>query len=258
MIIDMHVHHRLGPEARTDFAALERLKRLAAAVGITRLCLLGNVFRYGIRANREQIQRINDSTIEMVRGSPDCVSGFAFINPALSAADVRQEIRRCSREGLSGIKLEIDLNARDRRMRHVMATAADLGLPVLHHAWYKTQEKYPHESSPADVANLARRFPACTIIMAHVVAAGVRGVLDVADCPNVLVDTSGSQPVAGMIEYALAVLGAERLVFGSDVPGRDFACQLGKVLGARMSQSDRRRILCLNARRLLKLQGRAA
>lgn len=255
MIIDLHVHHSLSAEPRTDFAAMERLKRLAKAVGISHVCLLGNVFRYGIRASREGIRKINDSTIAMVRRDPAFVSGFCFINPTLPRTVIREEIGRCVRAGLSGVKLEIDLNARDRRMRHVMEAAADFDVPVLHHAWYKSHEKYPHESDPSDIADLARRFPANRIIMAHVVAAGVRGVLDVADCENVMVDTSGSQPVAGMVEYAVRMLGADRVMFGSDVCGRDFSCQLGKVLGADLKASDRRKVLYDNARKVLKLEG---
>ena len=82
-------------------------------------------------------------------------------------------------------------------------------------------------------------------------------MLDVADCPNVCVDTSGSQPVADMLEYAVEKLGAERIVFGSDVPVRDFPSQLGKVYGAKLRRRDRRLILGGNAERLLKLDGRA-
>ena len=258
MIIDLHVHHTLGPEPRTDFAAMRRLKGLAKQVGINRVCLLGNVFRFGIRANDSQIRLINDSTLELVRADGDFLSGFCFLNPALGSGFLRGEIRRCAREGLCGIKLEIDVNARDRRLAPIMNTAADLNLPVLHHAWYKSQDKYRHESDPSDIACLGRRFPDTTIIMAHLVAAGVRGVLDIADCPNVSVDTSGSQPVAGMVEYAVAKLGAGRVVFGSDACGRDFSCQLGKVLGARLSSSDREKILHGNAERLLALTGALA
>ena len=253
MIIDIHVHHRLGPEGRTDFEGLARLMCLARQVGIGRLCLLGNVFQFGVRAGPAQIRRINNATLALVGRHPEFLSGFCFMNPALEAGFQQEEIRRCARQGLSGVKLEIDVNARDKRLKTVMNAAADLNLPVLHHAWYKTVDKYPHESDPSDIADLARRFPENTIIMAHLVAAGIRGVLDIADCPNVCVDTSGAQPVAGMMEYAVAKLGADRVIFGSDACGRDFSCQLGKVLGARLGSNDRRKILHHNATRLLNL-----
>jgi hypothetical protein len=134
-----------------------------------------------------------------------------------------------------------------------MRACAELGVPVLHHAWYKTVGKVLNESSPADIADLARRHPRTTIIMAHLTAAGIRGVLDIRPYPNVCVDTSGSQPFSGIIEYALAALGARRILYGSDVTGRDFSCQLGRVYAAKISRRDRELILGLNAQRLLGL-----
>ncbi|MFH1708770.1 MAG: hypothetical protein ABIF71_12760 [Planctomycetota bacterium] len=35
----------------------------------------------------------------------------------------------------------------------------------------------------------------------------------------------------GLVEYAVAALGARRVVFGSDAPYRDFTCQIGRILG---------------------------
>ena len=50
---------------------------------------------------------------------------------------------------------------------------------------------------------------------------------------------------------AVRELGARRIIYGSDVPGRSFASQLAKVLGADISDADRRLILGENLRRLL-------
>ena len=80
-----------------------------------------------------------------------------------------------------------------------------------------------------------------------------RGVLDIHDLPNVYVDTSGSQPDAGFVEFAVEQLGAERILYGSDAPIRDYASQLAKVTGARISDRERQRILGENAARLLNL-----
>jgi predicted TIM-barrel fold metal-dependent hydrolase len=87
--------------------------------------------------------------------------------------------------------------------------------------------------------------------MAHLGGGGWRGVQDVKPYPNVLIDTSGAQPQAGLVEYAVRELGADRVLFGSDWPIRDFATQMARVTGARLPERDRRRILGLNAARLL-------
>ena len=251
MIIDIHVHQRLGPGAR-DPAELDRVLKLADRAHVDRLCLVGNVSRFGQHPTRRQVRTINNSTLELAQLRPDRVSGFCFLNPQHGPAFLREEIGRCVVEGgLRGIKLWVAVNARDKRLDPIMERAAELRIPVLHHAWYKTQDRQPNESDPSDIAHLARRFPETTIIMAHLVAAGIRGVLDIEPCGNICADTCGSQPFSGIIEYAVAKLGAERVLYGSDVPVRDFSSQLGKIYGARITRRQRALILGLNAARLL-------
>ena len=54
-----------------------------------------------------------------------------------------------------------------------------------------------------------------------------------------------------MVETAVRELGAGRVLYGSDAPGRSFASQLGKVMGADVTEADRKLILGENLRRLL-------
>ena len=67
------------------------------------------------------------------------------------------------------------------------------------------------------------------------------------------VDTSGGDPESTVVEFAVRELGAERIVFGSDAPGRSFGIQLGKVLGADISDETKELILSGNLARLLKI-----
>ena len=68
---------------------------------------------------------------------------------------------------------------------------------------------------------------------------------------NVLAETAGSNPTTGFVEMAVRELGADRVVYGSDVPGRGFASQLAKVLGADVPDAAKRLILGENLRRIL-------
>lgn len=109
------------------------------------------------------------------------------------------------------------------------------------------------ESTPADVAVLARKFPQLRVHMAHLYGAGFRGIAHIAPYPNIYVDTGGGEPEAGILEYAVRELGAERILFGSDAPGRGFGVQLGKVTGANISEDAREMILWENTKRVYKL-----
>jgi len=223
-------------------------------MGVRRVVLLGDVLAFGYHPTPEQITTINDDTLQAVRQHPELYVGFCHVNPENPRDTVVAEIERCVRDrGLRGVKLEATVNARDARLDPIMQTARRLGVPVLHHAWYKSVRDSEDESTPLDIADLAARFPEVEIIMAHLGGARVRGVLDIRPHANITIDTSGSQPMGELVEYAVAALGADRIVYGSDVPGRDFAAQLGRIWGARLRDADRRKILYGNAERLLGL-----
>lgn len=254
MIIDIHVH---PPGKEDGCRAFDRMAALARRSGIDRLCLLGCVGEDGVDPSTEQVQACNTETIAAVRAWPEVFLGFAYLNPSHDPVFLRDEMERTLVAGpLRGIKLWVAVTCRDARLDPILARAGELGVPVLHHCWYKTIGRVHNESDPTDIAHLAARFPSVRIIMAHLTGCGYRGVADIQAQPNVSVDTSGSQPEHGIIEYAVAKLGAERVLFGSDAPGRDFSCQLGRVLGAELTRRQRELILGGNACRVLGLEGR--
>jgi hypothetical protein len=258
MIIDIHTHLMWAEVMENRPGTVEAADEVLAAAsraGIERVCQLGN---FQVHATLDDVRRVNDLSIAMVRRHPDRIHGLCYINPNHPWKDVEAEVRRCIDAGLCGIKLEVEVNAQDCRLDPLMELAAELDVWVLHHAWYKTTERLLYESTPADIACLASRHPGTTIVMAHLTAAGMRGVLDIQPYENILVDTSGSQPQAGVIEYAVMKLGAHRVLFGSDVCGRDFSAQLGRVMGADITDEQRRQIFYDNAARLLKLEPKEA
>jgi predicted TIM-barrel fold metal-dependent hydrolase len=106
------------------------------------------------------------------------------------------------------------------------------------------------------VATLAKRFPDVRIIMAHLTGDGVRGVQAVKDCRNVVVDTSGAAPESGIVEYAVEQLGADRILYGSDAPIRDFAVAIARITGSRLDAATQRKILHDNAAKLLGLSSK--
>ena len=253
-IIDIHCHDWLGEEPDDMNSLLRRILGMADKAGIHKLVMLGNVMRFGsARFSQEQIRAVNTATSERIRMNPGRMTGFCFMNPSLDPGFVREEIDRCVIDyDFRGIKLEHDLNVRDEKMSVVMNKAAEHGITVLQHSWYVTSGGQEFSSEPRDIACLAAKYPDVRIIMAHLTGCLMRGVVDVEEYPNVWIDTSGGQPVSGLVEYAVEHLGADRVVFGSDIPGRDFSCQLGRIYGAAIKKKDQEKILWKNAEILLK------
>jgi uncharacterized protein len=251
--IDVHTHPILRHDARGRAGAAQLIGR-ARAHGIEHIVVLGDVLGFGRRPNETQLRTINDETFWLMRNYPGYVTGFCHLNPTLGERAVTREVERCVARGFRGIKLEIANNARDASMRPVMKAAERHNLIVLQHAWSMTKIKQrSFHTDPEDAALLARRFPNVPIIMAHLTGCGVRGVLAVKDCDNLFVDTSGAAPEAGIVEYAVAQLGPDRVLYGSDVPIRDFAVALARITGTQLDAGIQRKILFHNARALLRL-----
>lgn len=249
-IIDMHAH-----TSYDDVSTADKLVSAAAELGVSRMLLLGDVIAFGYHPTEDQVRRINDGNAKSVQRHPEVFEGLCFINPENSKRFVREEIRRCVETlGFCGVKLEACINCRSKRLDAVMESVRDHGVFLLHHSWYNVLKQTPTESTPADIASLASRYPDVPIVMAHLGGARIRGVQDILPHENITIDTSGSQPIGGLVEYAVRVLGAHRVVYGSDVPGRDFSAQLGRIYGARISTADRERVLHRNAERLLSLR----
>jgi predicted TIM-barrel fold metal-dependent hydrolase len=89
--------------------------------------------------------------------------------------------------------------------------------------------------------------------MAHLTSCGLRGVLEIADLPNVVIDTSAFLPVAGLVEYAVKHLGEDRVLYGSDLVIRDLPSQIGRVTSADITDAAKEKILYSNGAALIGL-----
>jgi uncharacterized protein len=253
--IDIHVHHRWNdPSGPRPEHQLGRMKELAGRNGIDRVLLL----TLARGQSPEDTRKRNDATLRLMAEDPGFFLGACYLNATLEPAFNREEAARCVRAGMVAVKQHMDSFADDPRQDAVSNAAADLDVPIVWHAWYKKSDGYPNESDASHVARLARRTPRTRYVMAHLTGVGRRGVQDVADLPNVWVDTSGCWPESEIVEYAVRELGADRVVYGSDFSGRDYAVQLARVEGAAITGAEREKILWRNAASLLQLDRRGA
>ena len=256
-LIDFHVHDQ-RPAPMPLPGEPGEMVRLARYWGIGTIVSLGDV--KGILATNkpggtDSITETNTHTLNLMARYPGEVIGFCYLNPMDADSFCLAEIERCIvRGGMKGIKLWTPCNARRRRVDPIIARADELGVPVVWHTWHKTVWQSPEESTPEDIADLGRRFPNVTLILAHMGGGRERGILDIADLPNLHYDTSGSFPEADLVEYAVRKLGAERVLYASDWPCRDYGVQIGRILAADISDAERELILRGNGVRLLGLE----
>jgi predicted TIM-barrel fold metal-dependent hydrolase len=200
----------------------------------------------------EHFRMENDRVMRAVKAFPDRAYGSVYLSPALLEFSL-QELNRCVRDGPMVMIGEIEVDARCNipAMDPIAEWAVANEVVILQHEWLKTGGNLPTESSPFDVVELAKRHPKLQIVCAHTGGNWEVGIRAIRATPTVYCGIAGSDPTSGYVEMAVRELGAERVIFGSDVGGRSFASQIAKVQGANISEADKKLILGGNLRRLL-------
>jgi predicted TIM-barrel fold metal-dependent hydrolase len=199
----------------------------------------------------DQLREENDQVLRAIERWPDRTLGFVYLNPNQLNFSL-EEFDRCVRDGpMVGVKLWVAKRCSAPELDPIIERAAALKAPVLQHAWFNLKGNLPGESTPSDLAALARRHPGAQFIDAHTGGDWELGIRAIRPEKNVATCVAGFDPTAGIVETAVRELGGERVVFGSDAAGRSFASQLGKVMGADITEAARRLILGENLRRIL-------
>jgi len=140
----------------------------------------------------------------------------------------------------------------------IIRLAAELKAVIYIHTWLKIGgqprrpggDNIPGESTPMDVALLARRFPSVPLICGHAGGDWEIGVRAVRPYENVYIEFSGSDPHSGQVDYTVRELGAGRLIWGGHGPSRSYSTELSKVFDADLTQEQRLQIFGGNLRKL--------
>ena len=249
MIIDAHVHVRVdGSGAR----ALGKILRLADRAGFDKLFVTEDIaLKYDMPEGNRQLG-------EALKRYPDRLIGYVSIPSARYGQAAVEEIQHCYEVyGMKGVKMvhrvsglgsyHIITSFDEPQMYPIVEKAAELGMPLLLHA------------TPEECGALSQRVPEAIIIMAHSGGCPTawgdwpKAIETAKRCPNIYLDTASSQVDMGYIEAAVEAVGAERVVFGTDLPLLDPFTQLAKVTGADLTEEDKGLILGGNIARLIEM-----
>ena len=245
-VIDCHGH--LGSWQLVHMAknTVEDTVRTMDRLGIDRLCLSPFLGCFG------DFRRGNDMLGEALRQYPDRLIGQFTVNPHY-ADEILPELERCRSEyGVRMLKIHPfchEYPADGEGYRQLWAYANDNRLVVLSHTWESDKN-----CGPGMFGKIATDYPEAKIILAHAggTQEGCRQTIEVLrGHENLYLDTATSQLHIGMIERFVGELGAERVLFGSDIPLLEPAAQLGRIALAKIEEAEKEMILGLNAKRLL-------
>lgn len=253
LVIDCHAHlsFRASPADEGDEAAV---LDAADKLGIDQMCCSVLPKR---PATLEGFQAANRVMAAAHKRHPDRFLGYCFVNPGCGRAAL-EEIRRClDTPGFVGIKLYNEHLCTDPVVFPVIELAIESRVPILHHAGHSHHpvREQPNMSDGGHLAGLAKRYPEARLICAHIGGGGdwEWTIKALRHAQTVYLDTSGSVIDEAMIDLAVEVLGADRLLFGCDM---SWTAGVGKLRAAKLGAEQRRKILGGNMLKLLGERGR--
>ncbi len=195
---------------------------------------------------------VHDAIADMSVRHDKRFKGIASLSPHCDAGDYFKEVERCIRKlGFVAVKLHTighAVNPMSADAETIFVTARDLGVPVMVH----TGTGIPF-ADPASVLSRAMQFPEVKVILAH----GGHGFLGspavavAKACPNVYIETSWS--TAYDVLTAVYVVGADRVMFGSDLP-MNVKSELTKIRGLGLSEEILRQVLGGTASRVFGIE----
>ena len=138
--------------------------------------------------------------------------------------------------------------------RPALEYAEKYGLPILIHTWGNND---PH-NAPRHIEKAASEYKNITFIMGHSAPGELDGAIAVAQRhENVYLDLCDIHRHSGIVDKMVNGVGADRVVFGTDVPWYDPIYGVGSVLFSRVSDEDKYKILYKNAKRLAAMRDKA-
>lgn len=258
MLIDVHAHFLTAASGRADWERVnDRRMSAGRSIGITAhvASILGS---WGARSpvyfpSPEDVTAANDSLLDLMQTYPGEVYGYCVVNPNYPD-HAQEELARCLEAGMIGVKLAASRRATDALLDPVATLAARRRVPVLHHVWQHRRAEYPgQEASDArELAVLALRHPRTNFIMAHLGGGGdwAQSLRVMENVANVWVDLSGSGVDTGMLERAIDAVGADRLLFGTDLTMETGWGKLRYLESLNLTEAELERIRSGNAREI--------
>lgn len=213
--------------------------------------------------NSDIFREENDYILDAVERYPDRLIGLCCLDPFNKFAIT--EVMRCLKQGLSGIgelafyESGIDETALDK-LAPLFEICLKKDLPALIHTNEPVGHIYPGKTpnTMSQIYTLVKRFPENKIVLAHwgggiflynILKKEVKESLK-----NVYFDTAASPFLYDPEIYRLAIqlVGADKILFGSDFPLIKPARYLKEMKEAGLSKVEMKKICGKNAANLLK------
>ena len=249
-VIDVHGHIGTGPRRKTPEDNPEGVMKVMDALGIDTM-----YFSLLPQSTDADYKTCNDLAIEIAGNHPKRLKAYMMLLPGNYPEELEEELSRCYRDGVKGIKIYPPLDHKQRPLSDslydpVWEFASSHGLPVLAHSDGSST------AHPANFDRIAEDFPRVKFIIGHFGAPGQSFYAAIDTCEeimrkrsNVFVDLSGIW-LSGPVEEVTKKLDTNRILFGTDATWHPMSPVLSMLVTARLSDEDKKKILGLNAKQM--------
>ncbi|MDR1093362.1 MAG: amidohydrolase family protein [Clostridiales bacterium] len=249
-IIDAHTHMGSVYGCRLPVSDAEACMKLLDEENIESIWCSAHADLFHIDGDR-----INGETKALVRKYPARVKGYYAFNPNRKEAYLRGIGEAAENKGFVGLKFlpNYHNSALDGEgYAEALDFADKRGLLVLCHTWGDK----PH-NSVKEAVGVLKRHKNLVFILGHSAPGDLDGAIAAARAhENAYLDLCDIHRHAGTVEKMVRGVGAERVLFGTDMPWYDPNYCIGSVLGARITDADREKIFYKNAIGILKRIGK--
>ena len=195
----------------------------------------------------------NDLTAKFVAKNPERFVGFAYVSPTMPGCMIPELERAIDQLGFLAIKLYPPYTPwpfNEEPWHPIYEFAQDRGLTIIFHTdhFKNSRPRYFEELAPA--------YPRVNFVSGHsfnVPEARAEAIKAAQNHPNVYLETCSTYRTPGVIEELVEKGGADRVLYGSDMPLMDPRPQIGKIITASISSEAKRMALGDNAARLLRI-----
>ena len=194
--------------------------------------------------------------VDAMQRYPDRIKGYFAFNP--NDPVPAEELEKAFREnpGYVGLKFLPDYhrtNITDPAYAEALAFADEKKLILLSHTWGLSMND--EQCNSADkIAAILDKYPNIRFIMGHSIQGQTELAIEIAqNYENAYLDLCDTGRFYGMIEKMVASVGAEKVLYATDAPMQGYRFIQGAVLGADITDAQRKLIFRDNARRLLGL-----
>ena len=242
LVIDTHIHTGASTRLQKRFCEGDGIVETMDRLGVDIVCASNSPGAYC------DLIWGNECTAQNHARYPDRIKAYLTVNPHYPDWDLEDYFEKDDR--FFGLKVipfvqgwrPIDDPGFDR----YYAYADKKGLPVLFHAWMNEEVE--------QATRVAKRYPNARFIFGHSgFTARDKAVEAVRVCDNVMLDTTISDISEGAVEWIVNKVGADRVVYGTDLTAFECTQILGRILLARLSDTEKEKILGLNAKAFLNL-----